>query len=92
MNRQELAAAVAEESDLSAKQADAVVGAVLSSIADAVSKGDKVTLSGFGTFERRHRAARTGRNPQTGDTIEIAASNAPAFKPAAAFKRAVADA
>jgi DNA-binding protein HU-beta len=55
-----------------------------------VAAGDRVTLPGFGTFEPRSRAARSGRNPQTGEVMQIAASKAPAFKPATAFKQAVA--
>ena len=54
-----------------------------------MQQGDRVSLSGFGTFERRERAARTGRNPQTGEELQVAASKAPAFKPAKAFKDAV---
>jgi DNA-binding protein HU-beta len=92
MNRKDLVDVVAKETDLSAAQADAAVGAVISGIIDALAKGDKVSVSGFGTFETRHRAARQGRNPQTGETMDIAASSSPAFKPAAGFKRAVADA
>ena len=79
MNRKDLAQAVAQEAGLSAAQADA-----------AVAAGEKVSLAGFGTFEQRSRVARSGRNPQTGEALEIAASVAPAFKPAAAFKQAVA--
>ena len=89
MNKSELRDAVAAATDLSGAQADKVVSAVLESITSALASGDKVTLPGFGTFETRDRAARQGRNPQTGETMEIAASKAPAFKPAAAFKNAV---
>jgi DNA-binding protein HU-beta len=89
MNKTELRDAVAEASDLSAAQADKVLNAVLDSITSALASGDKVTLPGFGTFETRDRAARQGRNPQTGETIEIAASTAPAFKPGAGLKQAV---
>lgn len=90
MNRKDLVDAVAREAGLSTPQAEAAVTAVLSSVSAAVADGDRVSLAGFGTFERRHRAARSGRNPQTGETLQIAASVAPAFKPAAAFKQAVA--
>lgn len=86
MNRTELVTAVAEETGLSNTQAQAAVSAVLDTIAKQVTSGEKVSLAGFGTFELRHRAARTGRNPQTGETMEIAASAAPAFKPAKALK------
>lgn len=89
MNRKELVETVAQGTGLQASQADAVLGAVLDGVVAAVANGEKVTLPGFGTFERRHRAARSGRNPQTGEAIEIAASDAPAFKPAMAFKQAV---
>jgi DNA-binding protein HU-beta len=63
---------------------------VLDGIADQLADGNQVVLSGFGTFETRERAARTGRNPQTGESIDIAASTSAAFKPAAALKRRVA--
>jgi len=89
MNKTELRDAVAKATDLSAAQADKVLNAVLDSITSALSSGDKVTLPGFGTFETRDRAARQGRNPQTGETIDIAASTAPAFKPGAQLKQAV---
>lgn len=89
MNRKELVENVAQEAGLEAAQAEAAVTAVLGGVVAAVAKGEKVSLHGFGTFETRHRAARQGRNPQTGEAIEIAASTAPAFKPASAFKQAV---
>jgi DNA-binding protein HU-beta len=89
MNKTELRDAVAEASDLNQTEADKALNAVLDSIASALASGDKVTLPGFGTFETRERAARQGRNPQTGETIEIAASTAPAFKPGAQLKQAV---
>jgi DNA-binding protein HU-beta len=90
MNRNQLIANVAEETGLSAQQAAGAVAATLEGIAKGVAAGEQVALSGFGTFERRQRAARAGRNPQTGEPIEIAASVAPAFKPATAFRRLVA--
>lgn len=90
MNRKDLVQTVAQEAGLSAAQADAAVTATLDGLVAAVAAGEKVTLPGFGTFEQRSRAARSGRNPQTGEAMEIAASVAPAFKPAAAFKQAVA--
>lgn len=90
MNRKDLVEAVAREAELTAAQADAALTAALDGIAAAVAAGEKVNLPGFGTFEQRARAARSGRNPQTGAAIEIAATVAPAFKPAAAFKQAVA--
>ncbi|WP_372729862.1 HU family DNA-binding protein [Nocardioides sp.] len=90
MNRKDLVETVAREAGLSATQADAALSAVVDGVVGAVAAGEKVTLPGFGTFEQRSRAARSGRNPQTGEALEIAASVAPAFKPAAAFKTAVA--
>lgn len=86
MNKTELIAAVAEKAGLSKKDADAAVAAVFESVKDALAAGDKVQLFGFGTFEVRTRAARTGLNPQTKQPIQIAASKAPVFKAAKAFK------
>ena len=71
------------------KDATAAVDAVFASIQDTLAKGDKVQLIGFGNFEVRTRAARKGRNPQTGEEIEIAASKIPAFKPGKALKDAI---
>lgn len=90
MNRKDLVETIAQEAGLSAAQADAALTAFVAGVTDAVAAGDRVAVAGFGTFEPRERSARTGRNPQTGQPIEIAASVAPAFKPAAAFKQAVA--
>jgi len=90
MNRKELIETVAKEAELTNAQATKAVSAVLDGIVAAVAKDEKVTLPGFGTFEKRERSARTGRNPQTGETMEIAASSAPAFKAGAGFKEAVA--
>ena len=89
MNKTELIAAVAEKAGLSKKDADAAVAAVFESVKDALAAGDKVQLFGFGTFEVRTRAARTGLNPQTKQPIQIAASKAPVFKAAKAFKDAL---
>lgn len=89
MNKTELRDAIASHAELTTAQADKALEAVITTITQAVTAGDKVTVPGFGTFESRERAARTGRNPQTGETMEIAASKAPAFKPAAAFKNSV---
>lgn len=89
MNRKELVKTVAREAELTEAQADAALGAVLDAVVAAATEGEKVTLPGFGTFEVRDRAARSGRNPQTGEAIEISASKTPAFKPATAFKQAV---
>ncbi len=90
MNKTELVAAVAEKAGLSKKDADAAVAAFVASVEEALKKGDKVSLVGFGTFEVRTRSARTGINPQTKETIKIAASKAPVFKAGKAFKDAVA--
>jgi DNA-binding protein HU-beta len=89
VNKTELRDAIAPQADLTNSQADKALEAVIASITSAVASGQKVIVPGFGTFEARERSARTGRNPQIGETIEIAASKAPAFKPAAAFKNTV---
>ena len=89
MNKTELRDAVAEAADLSGAQADKALNAVLDAITSALASGDKVTLPGFGTFETRERSARQGRNPQTGETMQIAASTAPAFKAGSQLKQAV---
>ncbi len=89
MNKTELIDAVAEEASVSKAEAGRIVDAVFSSITGALKKGEAVTLVGFGTFQVRTRAARTGRNPKTGDTITIAASKNPAFKAGKALKDAV---
>jgi DNA-binding protein HU-beta len=86
MNKTELVERIAEEAGLGRRQADQALRAALNAITDAVAAGERVTLPGFGTFERRDRAARQGRNPQTGDTIKIAKSRVPAFKAGAGFK------
>ena len=89
MNKAELIDAVASATDLSKVDATRAVDAVVDNITETLRKGDSVTLVGFGTFEVRERAARTGRNPQTGEAIQIKASKAPAFKAGKAFKDAV---
>ena len=91
MNKTELIAAVAEKTDLSKKDADASVSAVLGAITDALKAGDKIQLVGFGTFEVRNRAAKQGRNPRTGETMTVPASKVPAFKAGKALKDAVAE-
>ncbi len=88
-NKQELVDSVAKATGLTKKDAIASVDAVFASIEAALKKGEKVQLIGFGNFEVRDRAARKGRNPQTGEEIEIAASKVPAFKPGKALKDAV---
>jgi len=89
VNKTDLVNSVAETAELSKKDATKAVDAVFESIQAALAKGDKVQLIGFGNFEIRERAARKGRNPQTGEEIEIAASKVPAFKPGKALKDAV---
>lgn len=90
MTKADLVAAVAAEAQLTKKDADKAVAAVLDSITKALVDGDKVALVGFGTFETRQRPARTGLNPRTKETIQIAATTAPAFKAGKALKDAVA--
>jgi len=80
MNKSDLVDAVASAADLSKASAGRAVDAVFDSIGSALGKGDTVSLVGFGTFSVRHRAARMGRNPQTGAAIQIAASKVPGFK------------
>ena len=89
MNKTELINAVAAKAELSKKDAEKALAAVIGSIEEALVAGDKVQLIGFGTFEVKERAARTGHNPKTGEAIEIAASKIPAFKAGAALKNAV---
>ena len=89
MNKTELVAAVAAKAELSKKDAEAAVAAVVASITDALADGEKVSLIGFGTFEVKARAARTGQNPRTGEKIKIAAAKAPTFKAGSALKDAV---
>ncbi len=89
MNKVELIAAVAEKAEISKKDAEKAVAAVVAAIEGALVAGDKVQLIGFGTFEVRERAARTGRNPQTNEVITIAASKQPVFKAGQALKNAV---
>ncbi len=89
MNKAELVAAVAAKAGISKKDADAAVAAVVDSVVEAMKAGDKVSLFGFGTFEVKARAARTGINPKTKEKIQIAATKAPAFKAAKALKDAV---
>lgn len=89
MNKTELVSQVAEKAEVTKKEAEKVIGAVFASIEEALEKGHKVQLVGFGTFEVRERAARTGRNPKTGEEITIAAAKVPAFKPGKALRDAV---
>ncbi|KAF1300901.1 MULTISPECIES: HU family DNA-binding protein [Enterococcus] len=89
MNKADLIAAVAEKSGLTKKDATAAVGAVLETVETSLKNGESVQIMGFGTFEVRDRAARKGRNPQTGEEITIPASKNPAFKPGKQLKESV---
>ncbi len=89
MNKTELINAVAETSGLTKKDSEVALNAILDTIQDAMKNGDKVQLVGFGSFEVKERAARTGKNPATGATIEIPASKAPTFKAGKALKDAI---
>jgi DNA-binding protein HU-beta len=90
MNKKELVDRVAESTSLTRSEVERVVDATVDAIGGSLADGDSVAIAGFGTFEVRHRAARKGRNPQTGDEIDIAATDAPAFKAASALKKRVA--
>ena len=89
MNKTELIAAVAETTGMSKKDTEAVVNAALNTITATLTKGDKVQLVGFGSFEVKNRAARTGLNPKTKEPVKIAASKVPTFKAGKALKDAV---
>lgn len=89
MNKTELIAAMAEKAELSKKDAGLALEAFVAVVEDALKADDKVQLVGFGTFEVRERAAREGRNPQTGASIQIAAAKVPAFKAGKALKDAL---
>lgn len=89
MNKRTLAEAVAERTGLDQVTAEAALDAVTETISAALAEGDRVVIAGFGVFEPRTRAARAGRNPQTGDALTIPASTVPAFRPAKAFKQAI---
>ena len=86
MNKQELISAIAQNAEISKADAGKALAATIDAITKAMAKGDKVQLVGFGTFEVRARAARTGKNPRTGEAIKIAASKVPAFKAGKALK------
>lgn len=89
MTKKELTKKIAEEQALPQKQAAAIVDSVFDSIAATVAAGEKVTIPGFGTFATKTRAARTGRNPRTKETVEIPASTVPVFKAGKEFKEKV---
>jgi len=88
VNKSELVDAIADAADLSKASAGRALDAAIDAVSGALKKGDQVSLVGFGTFSVKHRAARTGRNPQTGATIEIAAAKIPSFKAGKALKDA----
>jgi len=89
MNKTELIESIAETADLSKAQAKLALDATLNAVTGALKSGDEVSLVGFGSFSVKDRAARTGRNPQTGAPIEISAAKIPGFKPGKALKDAV---
>ena len=89
MNKADLVAQVAERADISKKDAAKAVDAVFDSISESLKSGDKVQLVGFGNFEVRERSARKGRNPQTGQEIDIPASKVPAFKPGKTLREGI---
>ena len=89
MNKADLVDAIAANADINKSDAGRALDAVLDGITDALKRGDQVSLVGFGTFSVKHRAGREGRNPQTGETIMIKASNVPGFKAGKALKDAV---
>lgn len=89
MRKPEVVAAIAEKADLTQEKSTRVLNAILEHITDALSRKESVTLVGFGTFLQRHRGARTGKNPQTGEPVKIKASNTVAFKPGKALKDSV---
>jgi DNA-binding protein HU-beta len=90
VKKDEFVEAVAEAADLSKADAERALSAVVDTITRQVASGERLQIPGLGTFEPRERSAREGRNPQTGETIQIAATTTPGFKPATAFKQAVA--
>lgn len=90
MNKGELVDAVAAKTNITKKQADEVINAFLSVVTEAVANGDKVTLIGFGSFERRERSEREGRNPKTNEPMTIPATQVPAFSAGKQFKEKVA--
>ena len=89
MNKSELVDAAARNAGMPKGDMDNALKGIIDAITEAVKSGEKVSITGFGTFERRERGARMGRNPQTGAEVEIAASKSPAFKPGKSFKDAV---
>lgn len=90
MNKGELIDAIASTTNVTKKEADAILAALVDTIMAEVSQGNKVTLVGFGSFERRERQAREGRNPKTGEKMQLCATRVPAFSPGKLFKEKVA--
>lgn len=90
MNKKELVDAVVKDTGWTRRESEQALATVLNSISDAVAGGDKVTLPGFGTFEKRERPARTARNPQTGEAVKVKKTSVPAFKAGSGFKSYVA--
>ena len=91
MTKAEMIVAVAEKAGMTKKDAEKAVSAVLETVTETLKKGDKISLTGFGSFEVKNRAARTGRNPRTKEVVEIPASKVPVFKAGKALKDAVAE-
>ena len=89
MNKAELIEAIASSTEMTKTDVDKVITSFVDVVTDALTKGEKVSLKGFGNFEVRERGERTGRNPRTGETMEIPASKVPAFKASAALKNVV---
>ena len=89
MNKGELIAALSEKTELTKKESEAALNGILDVIAESLTKGEKVQLIGFGTFEAKSRPARVARNPRTGESVKIAACKAPAFKAGKALKDSV---
>lgn len=89
VSKKDLVSTIAEKTELTKKDSETAVNAFLEAIKEALKEGEKVTITGFGTFEVRERAEREGRNPKTGETLTIAASKAPAFKAGKDLKEAV---
>jgi DNA-binding protein HU-beta len=90
MNKGELVDAIADKANVSKKEADAILSTAIDTIVEAVAEGEKVTLVGFGSFEKRERKEREGRNPKTGESMTIAATTVPGFSAGKAFKETVA--
>jgi DNA-binding protein HU-beta len=89
LNKAELVSSVADKAEVTKKEAEKIITAVFDVVEEALAKGEKVQLVGFGTFEVRDRAARTGRNPQTGEEIQIAATRVPAFRAGKALRDSI---